>query len=120
MYKLTMTAAALALAGFASPALAGEQDFVLVNNTGYNVDQVYVSPTRVDVWQEDVLGDYMLMNGERATIRFNRAEDACLWDVKLIYEDGETVVWPSFNLCEISVISINYNDTTGDTVAEFE
>lgn len=120
MFRYAMGAAALLTAGAASPALAGEQDFVLVNNTGYAINEVYVSPSRVEVWQEDVLGDYMLLDGGRTPIRFHRAEEDCLWDVKVVYEDGETVVWPAFNLCEISVISISYDETSGETVADYE
>ena len=119
MFKYAIGAAAFVMVG-ASPALAGEQDFVLVNDTGYAMNEVYVSPTRVEAWQEDVLGEYQLANGDRRTIRFNRAEEDCLWDMKVVYDDGETVVWPAFNLCEISVISITYNEDSGETVANYE
>ena len=117
--KFIQSAAALMVAA-ASPAVAGEQDFVLVNNTGYAVEEVYVSPTRVADWQEDVLGADMLPDGSRVTITFDRSEDSCLWDLKVVYEDTEAVEWPSFNLCEISVITISYDEDTGDTIADYE
>ena len=110
-------AATLALAG---PALAGDQDFTLINGTGHTINEVYVSPSAVDDWEEDVLGRDALPDGARTTIRFDRSADACLWDLRVVYTDGETADWAGFNLCEISVIAIEYDDRTGETSAQYE
>ena len=44
----------------ASPALAAEQDFSLVNATGYEISELYVAPSQTSDWQEDVLGQDVL------------------------------------------------------------
>ena len=118
--KMHIAAVGLIGAFFAQPAAAGQQDFVLVNGTGYTIQEVYVSPTRTRSWEEDVLGNDVLADGSRVTIRFNRAEDTCLWDLKAVYDDGETAEWQGFNLCEVSVVAISYDEDTGRTTAEYE
>ena len=116
-YFAAAMAAALALAG---PAVAGDQDFALINATGHTVNEVYVSPSAVDEWEEDVLGQDVLADGARTTIRFERDTEACLWDLRVVYSDGETADWPGLNLCEISVIAIEYDERTGETSAQYE
>ena len=104
------------LLGFASPALARDQDFVLLNQTGYTIEQVYVSASSEDRWEEDVLGRDTLPAGERTKIEFVRNEKACLWDLKVVYDDAETAEWEGVNLCEVSVVKLSYKG--GNTYAE--
>lgn len=100
------------------PAVAGQQDFVLVNNTGYPIEQVYVSATSKDDWEEDVLGDDILAEDGRTNVRFSRSEDACLWDLKVVYSDGESAEWQALNLCKLSVVALSYDRSSGRTWAE--
>ena len=115
-----LAAAALIGCALATPAVAGQQDFVLLNDTGYTIEEVYVSPSRAQTWEEDVLGRDVLADGTRTKIRFDRSEDSCLWDLKAVYEDGETAEWQGFNLCEVSVVAISYDEETGTTTARYE
>lgn len=113
-------AAALAIGG-ATPALAkGKQNFTLLNNTGYTISEVYVSPTKSSEWEEDIMGRDVLPDGTAVDISFSRKEDACIWDLLVVYDDGEQAEWNEFNLCTISKIAISYNRKTGDTWAEWE
>jgi hypothetical protein len=41
----------------------------IVNNTGYDIYFLYVSPTESDEWGEDILGDEILKNGSTFTYR---------------------------------------------------
>ena len=118
MKKLVI--AALLAGGLAAPAAAGEQDFTILNNTGYPIERVYVSASAKDDWEEDVLGRDTLPNGERTKIRFDRDEDACLWDLKVVYEDEESAEWQGINLCKVSVVALSYDRKTGETSAETE
>lgn len=52
--KIAILAAMLSLAAVL-PAGAGEQGFTLVNRTGVEIYELYLSPASVDDWQEDVL-----------------------------------------------------------------
>lgn len=126
MKKLAVAAKKLAVAAIlsaafaAAPALAGTQDFTILNNTGYQIDQVYVSASSKDEWEEDVLGRDTLPDDERTRIRFDRDEEACLWDLKVVYQDGESSEWQGINLCKVSVVSLSYDRKSGNTWAETE
>jgi len=122
--SLRAAAAGLILAAgtlTAAPALAeGKQNFTLVNKTGYTIAEVYVSPTKAADWEEDVLGRDVLPTSTRVEIRFDRSEKSCLWDLMVVYDDGESAEWDAFDLCTISVIAISYDRGSGDTWAEYE
>ncbi len=102
-----------------TPALAEVQDFVFINSTGYVVQELYVSPSRANNWEEDVLGTDTLASGQRANIRFNGDSDACLYDIKLVHDDGDSAYWTGINLCEVSVVNAKY-DSDGEPIAEYE
>ncbi len=101
----------------AMPAIAGVQDFSVVNDTGYDIYEVYVSPTRANDWQEDVLAEDILANGGTTDISFARNEDSCMWDLKVVYEDDDTAAWKAINLCEVSEVTLEYDADTGRTWA---
>ena len=90
------------------PVMAGDQDFTLINKTGLTIDELYVSPTSVNDWEEDVLGVDTLANGAKIDIKFSRTETACSWDMKIVDEDGDEVVWTKLDLCKAEEITLNY------------
>jgi hypothetical protein len=122
MKRLMLAAAPLFLAFALAPAVAaaGDQDFTLRNRTGYTIDQVFVSAVDTDDWEEDVLGRDTLGDGEAWDIEFSRAEDACKFDLKVIYSDGEEAEWGNINLCATSEISLRYDHNSGRTWATTE
>jgi len=114
-----------ALAGFAAmhtaPAVAGDQDFAVINATGYTISELYVSPVKSNDWEEDILGRDVLTDGERTDITFSRSEDICKWDLKVVYEDDDSSAeWGSLDLCEISVVTLKYSRSSGETSAIIE
>jgi hypothetical protein len=113
--KIAAAAAVLALLPFA--AVAGPQDFSLANATGYTIDKLYVAPVSSDNWEEDILGRDQLADGESTAITFSSKVDSCKWDIKVVYDDGESVQWHNANLCNISKITLHYNKSSGDTSA---
>ena len=97
----------LLLAGlFAAPALAGTQDFTLVNQTGEEIYSLYISETNNEDWEEDVLGDRVLPNGSRIDINF-RGKAACMWDMLITDDEENEVEWTAINLCEASVVVLH-------------
>ncbi|HEV7371318.1 hypothetical protein [Arenibaculum sp.] len=104
-----------------SAALAqGMQDFRLVNRTGYDIREVYVSPTSTDSWEEDVMGKDFFGNGTFVDINFHPATSACEYDLKVVYTDDEEAVWEDFDLCTITAITLFYDNKTRTTTAEYE
>lgn len=113
--KSTAFAAALFLMHGA--ALAGQQDFTIVNKTGYPLKHIYVAESKSDSWDEDVLGRDVLNDGESFELSFDKAENTCKWDMKVAYDDGETATWENLDLCKISKLTLKWNKNTGVTSA---
>ncbi|WP_372397289.1 hypothetical protein ABMY26_24945 [Azospirillum sp. HJ39] len=98
-------------------ALAGDQDFTIVNKTGYPLKHIYVSEAKSDSWDEDILGRDVLNDGEYFEVSFGKGEKTCKWDMKVAYDDGETAVWEALDLCKISKLTLKWNKNTGVTSA---
>jgi hypothetical protein len=108
---------------FAQPASAAEakQDFSLVNKTGYELKEVYVSPSKADDCQEDILGQGTLGEGERVNIHFHAKTQTCKWDLKVVYTvDSSSAVWSDINLCDVDKITIHYDKDRDVTRATFD
>jgi hypothetical protein len=121
-FGISAATAALTFAAFAPQlALAGQQDFTLVNRTGYEIGEVYVAPSSSSDWEEDVLGKDTLANGSPVDITFSRSEDTCKWDLKVVYTiDNTSAEWTAFDLCKVSKITIFYDHGKDETSAEYE
>ena len=97
--------AAIALFG-ANPAIAGQQDFRIHNETGQAILTLKVSPSGDANWGPDILGVEILAAGESGIVSFDRDTEACLWDVEVTYEDGDKGDWRQINLCETTDITL--------------
>lgn len=98
-------------------------DFELVNETGYDISEVFISPTKESSWGEDVMGKDILADGESVEIFFTTKEKAKKWDIYVTwvgYDSDEDVYWLGFDLSKISKITLYYNQKTGETWAETE
>ena len=97
---------------------AGAQDFTLVNSTGVEIDKVFISPHDSDDWEEDILGQDTLPDGQKVDIKFNRAEKAALWDLRVEDSKENSIEWTNLNLLEISKLTLHYKDGKATAVAE--
>lgn len=122
MFRSALAGLALATV-LAAPSVASaqaKQNFTLVNKTGYTISEVYVAPSKSKSWEEDILGQDVMPNATTVDIRFSRKDKTCMWDLKVVYDDGESAEWDNFNLCQVSKITISYNRKSGETWAEYE
>ncbi|HYD67282.1 hypothetical protein [Azospirillum sp.] len=118
--KTAMASAALALAIVPVAALAGQQDFSIVNKTGYAFKHIYVSEANNNSWDDDILGRDVLDNGETLDVSFGKGEKTCIWDMKVVYDDGESAIWEDLNLCKITKLTLRWNKSTGVTSAAID
>jgi len=93
----------------ASAAMAGDADFTLRNKTGYQIDEVYVSSSASKNWGKDIMGKDSLDDGEHVKIVFPRRSDACIFDIKVKYEDGDEAEWGGVDLCKYDVITLHWD-----------
>ena len=96
-------AVALPLAGVAH---ADQRDFTLVNNTTAVLTHVFVSPTSVEDWGDDVLGRDVLASGENVFIYFSKFDPgACGYDVKVITDSGAEGKLMGVDLCATDTVT---------------
>lgn len=91
-------------------ARSGDQDFVLHNETGVEIHQLFVSPTTADEWEEDVLGVETLAAGDSVKVTFDDREKSSKWDLKVVDSKGNSIEWRELNLIEISEVTLHYKD----------
>jgi len=106
--------ALLVILGLAPSVVRAESalDFTLVNDTGYTIDKVFVSPSKEEKWGADVMGpDDQVPDGKSVHIRFSREhEKETKWDLKIEFTDGEYRYWTDLDLSTISEITIHYKN----------
>jgi len=106
---VSLAVACLMLAA-AVAAWAGEQDFILHNNTGVEIHKLFISPHSADEWGEDILGRDTLADGESVDIKFSRHEKAAHWDLRVEDQHGNSIEWESLNLLEIAEVTLHFHD----------
>ena len=101
--------AALLAATVSAPAFAGDQDFKLVNKTGYTINEVYVGPVSAKTWGKDVMGTGTLDADASVDITFTAPASVCQWDLKVTYDDKTSAEWSNLNLCNISTVTLYWD-----------
>jgi len=91
-------------------AVAGKQDFLLHNETGVEIHEVYVSPVTADDWEENVLGKDTLPNGDSVKITFDDRDKHSHWDLKVVDGKGNSIEWHDLNLVEIAEVTLHYKE----------
>ena len=122
IFKAALSALAL-IALLSNSASAGDADFTLTNRTGYDIDSVYVVPSKQRDWGIDRLGKNILADGRSRFIAFNKSGNICIYDLSVGwvgYSASEDVVWERINLCEIHTITLRYNSKTKVTTMTAE
>lgn len=108
---------ALCLAsGLCGIVIAGSQDFIIDNQTGFDICELYISPYQSDDWEE-ILGGVILADGDIREVSVDARKET-YWDIMIRDNEGTVRVWRKFNLKQISKITLHYD---GHTVrAEYE
>lgn len=115
--KTTWTAVSISLF-VATVASAGDADFTLTNRTGYDIESVYVAPSKQKDWGHDHLRKNILADGKSRFIAFNKSGKNCIYDMSISwvgYSSSDDVVWERLNLCDINKITLRYNSKTNKT-----
>ena len=116
MLKATVFMAVLIGAGAAAapppattPAIQSRDGYdrhvTIKNRTGWTMLRFYASDSRKDDWEEDILGDDVLENGQNVRINIDDGSGACIYDFKAEFTNGEELTRSRINVCEIGEYS---------------
>ena len=81
---------------------AAQNRFNLVNNTGFTIEQVYVSPSRVNNWGRDILGANVLPPGQAVWVVPQLSD--CVLDIRVVFSGGREETRWQVNACQLSRI----------------
>lgn len=109
----------------ATPMQNETLDFDLMNETGYNIGGLYLSPTSEQNWGPNILPEN-LASGSGVHISFAPEASATKWDLRADWlaeeNDGEPgyVYWIGLNLDQITTLTLYYDEASGKTSATAE
>lgn len=100
-------AAALSLAAVSGAALAQSNDGLdrrvrIINDTGQTIQYFYASRVGVNSWEEDILGQDVLVDGDDFTANIDDGSRACRYDFKAVFSNGQSLERYNINVCEIT------------------
>ena len=87
----------------------------MINRTGYQIDQIYIGPSSSPNWGPDLLGRNVLANGRNFDVRFPQRSNECLWDIKVVYNDGDQSELRQVNLCQVSRVTMFWDRQRNNT-----
>ena len=93
--------------------------FQLINDTEYDIHEVYVSSSDSEDWEEDILDEDILPAGERLNVNFYTDSRKRYWDLRVVDEEGDENVFEHFDLSRVHTIILSYNED-GEMEAEYQ
>ncbi|RYY27369.1 MAG: hypothetical protein EOP62_07280 [Sphingomonadales bacterium] len=110
MMKLALAAAAILVA---TPALADDWDFILINSTGKEIKNVELAPAGTTTWQPNKIDpefkrEGVAKVGARMTVHFDKGP-GCKYDVKLNFGDNSNATLSAVNVCDNSFVTAKLN-----------
>lgn len=99
----TMLAALAVSAVLAPSAMAQTEsvDFTLTNNTRHTLMALYLSLPSTNDWEEDIFGYDVLEAGESMEISIDDGLDACVYDIRADFSDGDSVQVRRVDFCAL-------------------
>ncbi|MBL0968468.1 MAG: hypothetical protein IBJ02_05100 [Brevundimonas sp.] len=72
------------------------------NQTGWTMTHFYASDSRVNSWQEDMLGSSVLSVGRSVMMNIDDGSGACMYDFKARFTNGQELTRFGVNVCQIA------------------
>jgi hypothetical protein len=90
---------------------AGPQDLTIINKTGYEIHQIHIASKQETTWGKSLMLDKIIPNGGSFMVRLHAKHDkGCIFDIKIIDQDGDTYVKMNINLCSVNKLVFTEKD----------
>ena len=84
-----------------------EVSFVVINKTGFDFVDIFISPAGQDKWSEDLtLG--LFNNFEQKDFKLKTNEEICSYDLKAVRLDSTELIFRDLNLCKMLIVTLLY------------
>ena len=77
----------------------------IVNETGATMTEFYASVGASNSWEDDILGDEELEDGDSVNVNIDDGSGKCVFDFKAIFANGREAVKQGVNVCRISTFT---------------
>lgn len=105
---LPVVLAALMVLVFACSATAAGKNLTIINQTGVDIYQLYISPSDSEDWEEDLLEGEVFENGTELVIEFEDIGEG-LWDLLIMDKAGNSLEWHQLDLGVISRLTLYFD-----------
>ena len=102
MFVLLAAASALLVAQAAS---AADRKVTIVNKTGETLTEFYASVQSTNDWEEDILGDDTVDDGDTFEANIDDGSGKCVYDFKGVFENGGEAIKKGVNVCQIATFT---------------
>ena len=107
-------ALALVLALGSRARAESDLDFTILNATGYDIPEIYLSPSGQKEWGSNVIKT-TLKDGQTLELTFSPKANAEQWDIKAISIDGKTSEWSAVKLTKIEKLTLHWDKDKGSS-----
>jgi hypothetical protein len=105
---LTAASASALVVVFAQSALADPRDFQLQNTSAVDIASVYVSPSDLNSWGDDVMGRDILPAGNAVNLTFGGFDGTtCTYDIKVLGTGGQEGYLYKVDLCSVTSVTFS-------------
>ena len=117
--KILLMMVLLAVLVLPSGALAGTQDFTLVNNSPFNMVGFWVAPANSDNWEENLLEGVYLPPNSSVDVSFENSNNVEWWNFRVKDSSGKVWRWEKndYNLNQIGEITYYYKSSGGAAIS---
>lgn len=107
MFRRILIALSLLLTalGLGAAPAAAQNRFSFINNSGEQINELYVSASRITAWGRDMLGANVLAPGGRLWVVPDTSD--CLVDLRVVFASGRADERRRINACQISEFAWN-------------
>ncbi len=102
---LLAVATSVALLCSAAMAEAANRKVDIVNETGATMTEFYASVGATNSWEEDILGDDELEDGDTVEVNVDDGSGKCIFDFRAVFDTGAEAVKRGVNVCQISTFT---------------
>lgn len=99
-----MIVAAAVVSAVAAPAFAQSYEIRFQNNSGVTLMYLYASDTNNSSWEQDLLGQNVLRNGQYLDLTIHNVSN-CMYDVLFQFENGQELQ-DVVNVCSVGTYTI--------------
>ena len=100
-----MVAVLLAAPALATPAVAADASFTLVNRASVAVRSLFVTPAGDANWGQNRLAGHPIPPGGSFLVK-RRADGNCIMDIRAVFADGRTEDRKGLNTCNVDAVAV--------------